>query len=98
VIAAPPGGVEAAEAAAGSGAIVISSSVLPTAAGHSAEADARLRREREDAGVTAILHESEPIRFWDHDLGPDQLRLFSLDQELLRDGEGRPASPIPNWC
>jgi dipeptidyl aminopeptidase/acylaminoacyl peptidase len=41
--------------------------------------DARLRKERADAGVTAILHESSPVRFWDHDLGPDQLRLFAVE-------------------
>jgi dipeptidyl aminopeptidase/acylaminoacyl peptidase len=41
--------------------------------------DARLRQERKDAGITAILHESAPVRFWDHDLGPDQPRLFALD-------------------
>jgi dipeptidyl aminopeptidase/acylaminoacyl peptidase len=86
-----PGGVAGAEVAAGSGTVVVSSPVLPAAQGEDAAADdARLRKERSDAGVSAILHESEPIRFWDHDLGPDQLRLFSLDQELLRDGEGRP--------
>jgi dipeptidyl aminopeptidase/acylaminoacyl peptidase len=41
--------------------------------------DARLRQERKEAGITAILHESAPVRFWDHDLGPDQPRLFALD-------------------
>ena len=43
--------------------------------------DARLRQERKDAGITAILHESAPVRFWDHDLGPDQLRLFAVDPD-----------------
>jgi dipeptidyl aminopeptidase/acylaminoacyl peptidase len=61
---------------------------------NTAAQDARLRKERRDAGVTAILHESEPIRFWDHDLGPDQLRLFAVDPDLVtraRDGGARPA-------
>ena len=49
--------------------------------------DARLRKERGDAGVTAILHESAPVRYWDHDLGPDQLRLFCVDPDRLRDGD-----------
>src|SRR5689334_1037718 len=44
--------------------------------------DARLRQERKEAGITAILHESAPVRFWDHDLGPDQPRLFALDLDL----------------
>jgi dipeptidyl aminopeptidase/acylaminoacyl peptidase len=49
--------------------------------------DARQRKERRDAGVSAILHESEPIRFWDHDLGPDQLRLFSVDPDHVREAD-----------
>jgi dipeptidyl aminopeptidase/acylaminoacyl peptidase len=46
--------------------------------GRSAEDDARLRKERKDAGVTAILHESVPVRYWDHDLGPADVRLFAV--------------------
>ncbi len=53
--------------------------------GSSAADDARLRKERGDAGVTAILHESAPIRYWDHDLGPDQIRLFSVDPGQLQE-------------
>ncbi len=81
VVAALPGGISAAEVATGAGGIVVSSPVLPAAGreANTAEDDARLRRERKDAGVTAILHESSPVRYWDHDLGPDQLRLFAVD-------------------
>jgi len=85
VVAALPGGVAAAEVARDSGAIVVASPALPAADGasatdgSSAAADARLRQERNDAGITAILHESAPVRYWDHDLGPDQLRLFAVD-------------------
>jgi dipeptidyl aminopeptidase/acylaminoacyl peptidase len=50
--------------------------------------DAGLRKERRDAGVTAILHESAPVRFWDHDLGPDQLRMFRVDPDRLREADG----------
>jgi dipeptidyl aminopeptidase/acylaminoacyl peptidase len=94
VVAALRGGVVAVEVAAGSGAVVLSSPVLPAAgndgdaAGNSAADDARLRKERADAGVSAILHESEPIRFWDHDLGPDQLRLFQVDPGRVREADG----------
>ncbi|MCR3751390.1 S9 family peptidase [Lentzea californiensis] len=35
------------------------------------------RKAREDAGVTAILHESYPIRYWDADLGPAYPRLLA---------------------
>ncbi len=87
VIAALPGGVAAAEVARGSGTIVVTSPVLPAAAGNSVADDVRLRQERDDAGVTAILHESAPVRFWDHDLGPDQLRLFAIDPDLLQKTE-----------
>ncbi len=55
--------------------------------GDSTADDARLRKERSEAGVTAILHESAPIRFWDHDLGPDQLRLFVVDPERVQEAE-----------
>jgi dipeptidyl aminopeptidase/acylaminoacyl peptidase len=43
----------------------------------SAEDDGKRYKARKDAGVTAILHESYPVRFWDHDLGPTQTRVFS---------------------
>jgi dipeptidyl aminopeptidase/acylaminoacyl peptidase len=100
VVAGPPGGVAGAEVAAGRGAIVVASPVLLAAEGNSAADDARLRQERNDAGVTAILHESAPVRFWDHDLGPDQLRLFAVDTDevpqagwAVRDQEAVAAVP-----
>src|SRR5579863_5994855 len=85
IVATLPGGVAAAEVAGHTGAVVVSSPVLP-AVGQNADTgadDEKLRKERGDAGVTAILHESAPVRFWDHDLGPDQLRLFAVDPERL---------------
>jgi dipeptidyl aminopeptidase/acylaminoacyl peptidase len=91
VVAALPGGVSAAEVARDAGGIVVGAPVLPAAstAGHgdSAADDRRLRQERKDAGVTAILHESAPVRFWDHDLGPDQPRLFALDPDQVQETE-----------
>jgi dipeptidyl aminopeptidase/acylaminoacyl peptidase len=85
VIASLPGGVAAAAAArcAPGDAIVVSSKVMPAAGmGDDATAadDERLRKERDEAGVTAILHESAPVRYWDHDIGPDQPRLFAVEQ------------------
>jgi dipeptidyl aminopeptidase/acylaminoacyl peptidase len=76
-VAALPGGVNAAETASHSGEVVLAAPVLP---GAGTGDDAELRKAREDAGVTAILHESVPVRYWDHDLGPDQLRLFAVDE------------------
>jgi dipeptidyl aminopeptidase/acylaminoacyl peptidase len=56
--------------------------------------DARLRQARADAGVTAILHESVPVRYWDHDLGPAQLRLFAVDPAATgQDGVAGPGGP-----
>jgi dipeptidyl aminopeptidase/acylaminoacyl peptidase len=96
IVATLPGGVAAAEVARDAGVIVVSSPVLPAAGpeADTASDDERLRKERSDAGVTAILHESAPIRFWDHDLGPDQLRLFAADPERVAEdlgsGPGQP--------
>ena len=64
-----------------------------TRTANTAADDARLRKERGDAGVTAILHESAPVRYWDHDLGPDQVRLFSVDPDQLQDQAGNAAGP-----
>jgi dipeptidyl aminopeptidase/acylaminoacyl peptidase len=75
-VAGRPGGISAAETAGRDGVIVCSAAVMPGAGADPAD-DARLRREREQAGVTAILHEAVPVRYWDHDLGPAQLRLFA---------------------
>src|SRR5215475_1206659 len=49
--------------------------MLPRATGP--DDDARLRQQRKEAGVSAILHEAAPVRYWDHDLGPDQPRLLA---------------------
>ncbi|GLZ34162.1 peptidase S9 [Lentzea sp. NBRC 105346] len=60
------------------------------------EADDAKRKAREDAGVTAILHESYPVRYWDADLGPAYPRLltapsvpFDSPAELTPDADGR---------
>ena len=37
----------------------------------------RIRKERKDRTVSAILHDSYPIRHWDHDLGPGAMHLLS---------------------
>jgi dipeptidyl aminopeptidase/acylaminoacyl peptidase len=40
--------------------------------------DARLRALRKEAKVSAVLHTGYPVRFWDHDLGPEAPRLWAL--------------------
>jgi dipeptidyl aminopeptidase/acylaminoacyl peptidase len=76
-IAAPPGGVAAVAAAGEAGSVIFSGPALPATA--AAGDDAARRQARKDAGVTAILHEAGPVRYWDHDLGPDTLRLHAAD-------------------
>jgi dipeptidyl aminopeptidase/acylaminoacyl peptidase len=71
VVASLPGGVSGLETAADAPAIVVVSPAL-------GDEDERLRKERKDAGVTAILHETVPVRYWDHDLGPADPRLFAV--------------------
>jgi dipeptidyl aminopeptidase/acylaminoacyl peptidase len=47
--------------------------------------DRRLRSLRDDAGITAILHQGYPVRYWDKDLGPEENHIFRLhaDGELV---------------
>jgi dipeptidyl aminopeptidase/acylaminoacyl peptidase len=84
-IAALPGGVTAVEAA-GTRGIVVASPVLDAiktvdanaAQAGTPETDARLREARARDGVSAVLHESGIVRFWDADLGPADSRLFAI--------------------
>ena len=76
-IAAPPGGVTGIAAANHAGTVVFSSPALPGTSG--TDEDSKRRKARKDAGVTAILYESGPLRYWDHDLGPDCPRLFAAE-------------------
>jgi dipeptidyl aminopeptidase/acylaminoacyl peptidase len=76
-VAAPPGGLSQLATAASSGLAAFTAPVLPGDGG--AAADGQQRRARADAGVTAILHESPLVRYWDHDLGPDEQRLLVTD-------------------
>lgn len=88
-IVARAGGIGEVAVARDSGDLVFLAPVLAGAT--STEEDERRRKARKDAGVTAILHERHPVRFWDHDLGPDHLRLFAAGQ--IPDGELAPGEP-----
>ncbi len=54
------------------------------------EADAEKREQRRTKKVNAILHDGYPVRYWDHDLGPEATRLKVAsaegDGELRLDG------------
>ena len=80
-----PGGITAATTARDSTTIAASGPVLVQATTtdetSAADDDERLRKQRDDVGVSAILHESALVRYWDADLGPDHTRLFAFEQE-----------------
>ncbi|WP_019181328.1 S9 family peptidase [Microbacterium yannicii] len=63
--------------------VVVAASLLPGA--ESLEAEASLRGRRKKRKVSAILHEAYPIRYWDHDLGPAEPHLLSVDLGDLQD-------------
>ncbi|RBY91141.1 S9 family peptidase [Blastococcus sp. TF02A-30] len=70
-----PGGISSFTVAAAGGEVVVSASTMT--GGSEGEADEERRKKRKDAGVSAILHESYPVRYWDHDLGPAAPHLFA---------------------
>ena len=63
--------------------VVLSAELLP--GGETLEAEAKLRALRKKKKVAAILHETYPVRFWDHDLGPAEPHLLALDLAGLAD-------------
>ncbi len=75
VVATRPGGVDSVEVAAQAGTVVLASKTFPSSTDE--ETEAEKRKQRKDNKVAAILHEGVPVRFWDHDLGPDRPRLFA---------------------
>jgi dipeptidyl aminopeptidase/acylaminoacyl peptidase len=87
-----PGGIEDFAVARESGTVVFA------ATAQKGDAIAERAERRKTAGVTAILHEGLPVRSWDHQLGPDDRRLFvaappaSVDEDL---GEPRELTPEP---
>ncbi|UOY02016.1 TolB family protein [Blastococcus sp. PRF04-17] len=64
--------------ASGSGDVAVGSSTMR--GGSDPEADEERRKKRNDAGVSAILHEAYPVRYWDHDLGPAVPHVFWAGQ------------------
>ncbi|MBO0827623.1 MAG: S9 family peptidase [Streptosporangiales bacterium] len=70
-----PGGVDGIAVAKDSGRVVVGAPVL---AGARDADDADLRAERKRRGVSAVLHTTPHVRFWDHDLGPDEPHLLAV--------------------
>jgi dipeptidyl aminopeptidase/acylaminoacyl peptidase len=75
VVASRAGGVDHVEVAADAGTVVVASNTFPSS--DTADTEAAKRKQRKEKKVSAILHEQVPVRFWDHDLGPDAPRLFA---------------------
>ncbi|WP_336033068.1 S9 family peptidase [Geodermatophilus sp. FMUSA9-8] len=87
-----PGGVSGFDVAADSGDVVVVSSTSPGAA--DAEDDEARRKARRDAGVSAILHDSYPVRYWDADLGPAAPHLFWAGALPAEDVAGEMPAPV----
>jgi dipeptidyl aminopeptidase/acylaminoacyl peptidase len=93
VVGSRPGGIAGPVAARGSAAVVATSMTLPGAV--SADDDAVRRKARREKKVSAILHSGYPVRFWDHDLGPDEPRLVVGDVPADGVVEWRDLTPQP---
>lgn len=77
MLAAHPGGVGGVSAAARAAVVVVMANALPSAG--DVDEDHRLRKDRSERKVSAILHSAYPVRYWDHDLGPDMPRLYAAE-------------------
>ena len=69
-----PGGIRAVATARGTDTVVVRAQLFPGTGG--LEPDADKAKRRKEAGTNAILYETFPIRYWDHDLGPRWSRLL----------------------
>jgi dipeptidyl aminopeptidase/acylaminoacyl peptidase len=76
LVACPPGGVRGVVVSE-AGTVVVGSAMMPSST--DAAGDKEIRAKRKEAGVSAILHEEYPVRYWDHDLGPERTRLLVAD-------------------
>lgn len=81
-----PGAVAGVRAARAANVTIVSAPLLASAA--DLDDDKRLRGLRRDNKVSAVLHAGYPVRYWDHDLGPDQ-------PHLLDAADGRDLTPQP---
>lgn len=74
-----PSGVTAALPSTSAETIAVTAGILPGATDEASHR--KLHSARKEASVKAILHDSYPVRFWDHDLGPARPSLFILGEE-----------------
>ena len=90
-VAAPPGGVVGLVTAQDAPSFLLAAQVFDGT--KDGAEDAAKRKARTDAGVSAILHAGDNVRYWDTDLGPECPRL--LAGQVAADGQagGEPDSP-----
>ncbi|MEE6294749.1 S9 family peptidase [Georgenia wangjunii] len=94
LLAAHPGGVGGVRTARTADVVVVEAGALPSAP--DLDEEKRLRDARKEKKVSAILHSGYPVRYWDHDLGPDFPRLYALDDPAGAGGtlsSSPPAAP-----
>jgi len=72
-----PGDIDSVRCARTAPVTVVAAKLLRSAS--SVDEDKRLRTLRKDNKVSAVLHSGYPVRYWDHDLGPDQPHLLDID-------------------
>lgn len=89
LLAAHPGGVSSVRAATRAAVVTLTAATLPAAA--DPDEDHRLRKERTERKVSAILHSEYPVRYWDHDLGPDLPRIYVAEPTGDADAAADPA-------
>jgi len=85
--------------ASGSDTVAVTAGLLPGAGTDRSTvvaADAELRGRRKDRKVRAILHETYPVRYWDHDLGPDETHVLALDLADLHEPTPGTAAEQPS--
>ena len=70
-----PGGISAVRVAGETGTLILATAALPGTVGADGDADRRATRKK--IKTSAVLHTSSPVRYWDHDLGPDEGRLLA---------------------
>ncbi|MFW3169641.1 S9 family peptidase [Geodermatophilus sp. CPCC 206100] len=87
-----PGGVGRVAVAADTGDVVVVAAAMSGAT--DVEADAARRKERKEAGVSAILHEAYPVRYWDSDLGPGAPHLFWAGRLPAEPAAGAAPEPV----
>ncbi|WP_018134290.1 prolyl oligopeptidase family serine peptidase [Acaricomes phytoseiuli] len=74
-----PGGISGFWTQPATQTVIVDATMLAGAADD--EEEARLRKVRKEKKISAILHSGYPVRYWDHDLGPAERRLFALEKE-----------------